>query len=124
MYVYGVYGIIKLVLQLKQQQSRTQQRKQRKASPQTTLTARRGAFRRDDVQRMIAQHNFGIHSNLLWFHLTVIIASTLRTRLQDGQFKVAWVQAKVGQQYAVAVGDQVVVEVPQDYFVCKRERDR
>lgn len=73
---------------------------------------------------MIAQHNFGIHSNLLWFHLAVIIASTLRTRLQDGQLKVAWVQAKVGQQHAVAGGDHVAVEVPQNYFVCTIERER
>lgn len=83
-----------------------------------TALAGRGALRRNDVHRMIAQHDLGGHEYVLGQNLAVVGASILRTRLQYGQVVVSRIQTEVGQHHTAAARDDLGVLVPEYDVLC------
>lgn len=88
------------------------------ASQKTARRSRRGcgALRGNGVQGMLGDGHLRVDHGSGGQNLAEIAASHLGTRLQDGQVVVG-VQFEVGLHQVLAIGNDIIAEVPQDHHV-------
>lgn len=96
---------------MRQSQARGQQPQE--LEPLQTVLAGSRALRRDDVQRVIAQHDLCADEDILGQDLAAVGASALRTSLQYGQVEVLRIQTKVGQHHAAVARNHLGVLEPE-----------